>query len=252
MKTPRTFALALSAMTGTGCSASQPSETDNLGSGGRAAERAGCGTIQRILVLGSIAFAILAGGCSSHPEDNGDLQTGGTAPSSAGGSSSGGSHAAGTSAGGSQNPSGGTGGAATTSGAGGTEITQGGRVSAGGTSGTTATGGAQSAGGVAPTGGALGSGGTGAKGGTAGNPDGGATAGSGVTGGNGGGGATVPDRAVNFKGFNWADQRDNFVDGVLYVSGLSSSSTYEQAQTLAAMVVQTWQGVGANTVRLSQ
>ena len=29
-----------------------------------------------------------------------------------------------------------------------------------------------------------------------------------------------------FRGVNWADPRDNFQSGVLYVSGLSSSDTY--------------------------
>src|SRR4051794_6569091 len=32
-----------------------------------------------------------------------------------------------------------------------------------------------------------------------------------------------------FKGVNWADKRDNFVNGVLYVSGLSSTDTYSSA-----------------------
>jgi len=42
--------------------------------------------------------------------------------------------------------------------------------------------------------------------------------------------AVVQDRAdagtLQFHGVNWADQRDNFVDGVLYVSGLGSADTY--------------------------
>ncbi|HEU5357219.1 MAG TPA: hypothetical protein VFU65_22295, partial [Actinocrinis sp.] len=33
------------------------------------------------------------------------------------------------------------------------------------------------------------------------------------------------------RGVNWADQRDNFVNGVLYPSGLSSSDTYSSAAT---------------------
>lgn len=62
--------------------------------------------------------------------------------------------------------------------------------------------------------------------------------------------STSREPAVNFKGFNWADPRNNFINGVLYISGLSSSSTYAQAQSLAEMVCGTWQNVGANTLRL--
>jgi len=52
-------------------------------------------------------------------------------------------------------------------------------------------------------------------------------------------------------GVNWADQRDNFVDGVLYVSGLSSSDTYASAATVADRVVgQLYSITGANTVRM--
>lgn len=73
---------------------------------------------------------------------------------------------------------------------------------------------------------------------------------SGAPNGNGSGADGAPEPAKNFKGFNWADRRDNFVNGVLYVSGLSVSSTDAEAQTLTAMVMKTWQDVGANTVRL--
>jgi hypothetical protein len=113
-----------------------------------------------------------------------------------------------------------------------------------GKGGTVGTGGA-AGGGRGGRGGAPAVGGSGGHG-TGG--DGGGTGGS--AGGSSGGGGTLPEPAVNFKGFNWADPRDNFVNGVLYVSGLTSSSTYAQAQSLAAVVFQTWQGLGANTVRL--
>ncbi|MFC0438877.1 RICIN domain-containing protein [Kutzneria buriramensis] len=54
-----------------------------------------------------------------------------------------------------------------------------------------------------------------------------------------------------FRGVNWADQRDNFVNGVLYVSGLSSSDTYASAATVADRVVgQMYAITGANTVRM--
>lgn len=54
-----------------------------------------------------------------------------------------------------------------------------------------------------------------------------------------------------FRGVNWADQRDNFVNGVLYVSGLSASDTYASAATVADRVVgQMYAMTGANTVRM--
>jgi len=54
-----------------------------------------------------------------------------------------------------------------------------------------------------------------------------------------------------FKGVNWADTRDNFVNGVLYVSGLSASDTYASATTVGNQVVgQLYSITGANTVRL--
>ncbi|RTE10709.1 RICIN domain-containing protein [Paenibacillus whitsoniae] len=57
--------------------------------------------------------------------------------------------------------------------------------------------------------------------------------------------------ATNFKGVNWADSRDNFVNGVLYVSGLSSTDTYASASTVADRVVgQFVSALGANTVRM--
>jgi hypothetical protein len=54
-----------------------------------------------------------------------------------------------------------------------------------------------------------------------------------------------------FKGVNWADQRDNFVNGVLYPSGLSSSDTYSSAYTVGTQVVGRLDSItGANTVRM--
>jgi hypothetical protein len=56
---------------------------------------------------------------------------------------------------------------------------------------------------------------------------------------------------TDFRGVNWADQRDNFVNGVLYVSGLSSSDTYSSAATVANQVIgQMYSITGANTVRM--
>ncbi|MCX4885824.1 RICIN domain-containing protein [Streptomyces sp. NBC_00847] len=54
-----------------------------------------------------------------------------------------------------------------------------------------------------------------------------------------------------FRGVNWADQRDNFVNGVLYVSGLGPSDTYTSAAATANQVVgQMYSITGANTVRM--
>ena len=54
-----------------------------------------------------------------------------------------------------------------------------------------------------------------------------------------------------FYGMNWADTRDNFVNGVLYLSGLSSSDTYSSASTVADKVIsQMMSLVGSNSVRM--
>ena len=54
-----------------------------------------------------------------------------------------------------------------------------------------------------------------------------------------------------FRGVNWADPRDNFVNGVLYPSGLSASDSYSSAATVANQVVgQLYSITGANTVRM--
>ena len=54
-----------------------------------------------------------------------------------------------------------------------------------------------------------------------------------------------------FRGINWADTRDNFVNGVLYVSGLGPSDTYSSAATVANQLVgQMYSITGANTVRM--
>jgi len=54
-----------------------------------------------------------------------------------------------------------------------------------------------------------------------------------------------------FRGVNWGDSRDNFQSGVLYVSGLSSSDTYQSAlATGTAVMTQFMSKVGANAVRM--
>src|SRR6478752_6862876 len=55
-----------------------------------------------------------------------------------------------------------------------------------------------------------------------------------------------------FKGVNWADPRDNFQSGVLYLSGLSSTDTYASASIVADRVVgQFVSKLGSNSVRLT-
>ncbi len=54
-----------------------------------------------------------------------------------------------------------------------------------------------------------------------------------------------------FRGVNWADSRDNFQSGVLYVSGLSSSDTYDSAlATGTSVMAQFVSKLGANAVRM--
>jgi hypothetical protein len=54
-----------------------------------------------------------------------------------------------------------------------------------------------------------------------------------------------------FRGVNWADTRDNFQAGVLYVSGLSSSDTYDSAFAVGnAVMSQFISKLGANAVRI--
>jgi hypothetical protein len=56
---------------------------------------------------------------------------------------------------------------------------------------------------------------------------------------------------AQFRGVNWADQRDNFVNGVLYVSGLGANDTYATAATTADRIVgQLYSITGGNTVRM--
>jgi hypothetical protein len=54
-----------------------------------------------------------------------------------------------------------------------------------------------------------------------------------------------------FRGVNWADPRDNFQSGVIYVAGLSSTDTNSSASTVADRVMgQFVSKLGANSVRL--
>ena len=54
-----------------------------------------------------------------------------------------------------------------------------------------------------------------------------------------------------FRGVNWADSRDNFQSGVIYISGLSSSDTYNSAlATGTSVMTQFVSKLGANAVRM--
>ncbi|MFC4588388.1 RICIN domain-containing protein [Sphaerisporangium corydalis] len=54
----------------------------------------------------------------------------------------------------------------------------------------------------------------------------------------------------DFRGVNWADERDNFVDGTLVLGGLSTSDGYATTQAKADRILSGFQGnLGANTVR---
>lgn len=55
----------------------------------------------------------------------------------------------------------------------------------------------------------------------------------------------------SFRGLNWADTRDNFQDGVIYLSGLSSTDNYSSASIVADRIVgQMYALTGGNTVRM--
>ena len=54
-----------------------------------------------------------------------------------------------------------------------------------------------------------------------------------------------------FRGVNWADTRDNFQTGVLYLSGLSSTDTYSSASITADRIISQFMSkLGTNGVRM--
>src|SRR5689334_16041188 len=54
-----------------------------------------------------------------------------------------------------------------------------------------------------------------------------------------------------FKGVNWADPRDNFVNGPVIPSGLSTSDNYATTYAKASAIVSGFQAnLGANMIRL--
>ena len=63
--------------------------------------------------------------------------------------------------------------------------------------------------------------------------------------------STASAATNQFRGVNWADPRDNFQPGVLYISGLSSSDTYDSALAVGNSVVgQFVSKLGSNGVRM--
>ena len=63
--------------------------------------------------------------------------------------------------------------------------------------------------------------------------------------------STASATTNQFRGVNWADSRDNFQSGVLYVSGLSSSDSYSSAlATGTSVMTQFVSKLGANAVRM--
>jgi len=56
---------------------------------------------------------------------------------------------------------------------------------------------------------------------------------------------------TDFKGVNWADERDNYVDGPLVLSGFAASDNYAGIQAKANIVIGGFKNnLGANTVRM--
>jgi len=63
--------------------------------------------------------------------------------------------------------------------------------------------------------------------------------------------ASTQGATNQFHGVNWADPRDNFQSGVVYISGLSSTDTYASASVVADRIVgQFVSKLGSNSVRM--
>jgi len=56
--------------------------------------------------------------------------------------------------------------------------------------------------------------------------------------------------ASHFHGFNWADASDNYIDGPLILSGLTSGQSYASVESVAGTVLNAFKGAGADTVRI--
>ena len=65
-------------------------------------------------------------------------------------------------------------------------------------------------------------------------------------------GGSTGEAAATFHGLNWADARDNFVNGLLQLSGLDTSSdTYSTVQAKATQILAQFRTkIGANAIRI--
>lgn len=226
----------LGLLTGIGCGSSSnsgPSPT-----GGNSAVGGTENTGGSTAGVGSTPRASGGAFASGSTAESGGMNTGGRLPATGGAIATGGVTSTGgiTSSAGSR-AAGGSEAAGASSGTGGTAAT-GGIVAIGGTKavgGTTANGGTPVTGGAKSTGGMVGTGGSKATGG--------ATA----TGGN-----VAIAGAPSFHCVNWADPRDNYVNGLLALSGLSSSTdTYATVQSKSDAILSEFQTkLSANSVRI--
>jgi hypothetical protein len=222
-------------------------------------------------------------GASGGAPGTGGASTG-TGGSGTGGSGSGGSGSGGSGSNGTGGASTGTGGVNGTGGSASGGASGDGGHGAGGTSGNNGTGGGGSPGsgglggsGAAGGGGSAGRAGAGGSGGHAGGGAGGGAAGSvggtagaggksgaggkagagggsglGGAGGNTGAAGSTTAQPGSFHCVNWADQRDNFVNGLLQLSGLDSATdTYATVQAKANAILSAFQtDLAANAIRI--
>jgi endoglucanase len=196
--------------------------------------------------------SVATGGASATSGPSGGTSaTGGTTGASTGGASA--AAVGGTTARGTSSTGGKTGGTAAT---GGSTTSSGTTTSGGRTGGTSVAGGSAIGGGTTGTGGRTGStavtGGSTASGGTTGTGGSKSTGGATTSGGTTTGGTTAIEGAASFHCVNWADPRDNYVNGLLELSGLSSSSdTYATVQTKAGDILSEFQSkLKANAIRV--
>jgi len=215
----------------------------------------------------SLALTVLVGSCANSGAAGTDATANGTGGSSGtGGAATGTGGALGTGGGASGGASGEAGGAAGgISGNGGTG--RGGSVGGGGgvagaSGGATGNGGATGSGGrgTGGTAGAAGAGGPGGNGGASGAGMAGAggksatggSAGAGGAAGNTGAAGSLAAPPGSFHCVNWADQRDNFVNGLLQLSGLDSATdTYVSVQAKANAILSAFQtDLQANAIRI--
>ncbi len=61
---------------------------------------------------------------------------------------------------------------------------------------------------------------------------------------------TLHRHKINIKGVNWADVRDNFINGAIVLSGLSASDNYMQVKKKAGLILSGFKKDGINTIRL--